>query len=64
MLVHATALEGLERLLTAHRGETFTIATFRTWTGLSRKYAVPVLEYLDRRRITRRTGDQRQILPG
>jgi selenocysteine-specific elongation factor len=31
-------------------------------TGLSRKYAIPLLEYLDRERITRKTGDQRLVV--
>jgi Elongation factor SelB, winged helix len=29
---------------------------------VSRKYAIPLLEYLDRERITKRVGDSRQIL--
>jgi hypothetical protein len=31
-------------------------------TGLSRKYAIPLLEYLDRQRITLKQNDQRLIL--
>jgi selenocysteine-specific elongation factor len=31
-------------------------------TGLSRKYVIPLLEYLDRSRVTRRQGDERIIL--
>ena len=38
------------------------VATFKNLAGLSRKYAIPLLEYLDRQRITRRAGDQRIIL--
>ena len=30
--------------------------------GVSRKYAIPLLEYLDRERVTRRVGDARVIL--
>jgi hypothetical protein len=30
--------------------------------GLSRKHAIPLLEYLDRERITRRVGNEREIL--
>ena len=40
----------------------FSVATFKEWTGVSRKYAIPLLEYLDRERITRREGDERLIL--
>jgi hypothetical protein len=29
---------------------------------VSRKYAIPLLEYLDRERVTRREGDERGVL--
>jgi hypothetical protein len=29
---------------------------------VTRKYAIPLLEYLDQQRITRRVGDERIIL--
>jgi len=29
---------------------------------VSRKYAIPLLEYLDRERVTRRVGDVRVVL--
>jgi selenocysteine-specific elongation factor len=38
------------------------VARFKDMTGVSRKYAIPLLEYLDRERITRRVGDERVIL--
>ena len=38
------------------------IGEFKELTGLSRKFAVPLLEYLDGQRITRRVGDERVIL--
>ena len=38
------------------------VATFKELAGVSRKYAIPLLEFLDRERITRRVGDRRQIL--
>ena len=38
------------------------VATFKELAGISRKYAIPLLEFLDRERITRRVGDRRQIL--
>jgi len=40
----------------------FKIKDFREITGLSRKYSVPILELLDYLEITRRVGDQREIL--
>ncbi len=34
---------------------------FRDITGLTRKFAIPVLEYLDKEKITMRIGDKRQL---
>ena len=44
------------------RGQMVDVARFKQITGLSRKYAIPLLEYLDRERITRKIGDQRLVL--
>jgi selenocysteine-specific elongation factor len=38
------------------------VARFKEITGVSRKYAIPLLEYLDRERVTKRVGDDRVIL--
>ena len=38
------------------------VAAFKDLAGISRKYAIPLLEYLDRERVTRRAGDRRLIL--
>lgn len=38
------------------------VAAFKDLAGISRKYAIPLLEYFDRERITRRAGDKRLIL--
>ena len=38
------------------------VARFKDLAGVSRKYAIPLLEYLDREHVTRRTGDERVIL--
>lgn len=38
------------------------VPTFKTLAGVSRKYAIPLLEYFDHEQITRRTGDKRLIL--
>ncbi len=38
------------------------VAEFKDLAGVSRKYAIPLLEYLDRQRVTRRVGDDRMIL--
>ncbi len=38
------------------------VPTFKTIAGITRKYAIPLLEYFDREHITRRAGDKRIIL--
>jgi selenocysteine-specific elongation factor len=38
------------------------VAQFKEWTGVSRKYAIPLLEFLDREKVTRREGDERVVL--
>lgn len=42
-------------------GKPFAAAAFRDAVGTTRKYAIPLLEYLDRVRFTTRVGDQRMI---
>ena len=41
---------------------TVDVATFKERYGLSRKFAIPLLEYLDRERVTRRTGGVRLVI--
>ncbi len=38
------------------------VAAFKTQYGLTRKYAIPLLEWLDRERVTRRVGEGRIVL--
>jgi len=45
------------------RDGSITVGAFRDHLQISRKYAVPVLEMFDARRITRREGDARRLLP-
>jgi selenocysteine-specific elongation factor len=50
------------RIITSGIGDLpnpFTVAQFRDRFGISRKYAVPLLEWLDASSITRRVGDLR-----
>lgn len=37
------------------------VATFKERYGVTRKFAIPLLEYLDRERVTRRIGDKRIV---
>jgi selenocysteine-specific elongation factor len=64
LVFHRSALEDLRKRLAAQKTKSATIdvATFKELTGVSRKYAIPLLEYLDRERVTKRVGDARQIL--
>ncbi len=65
LLFHRAAIAQLRELLSGYKkqkGERLPIAAFKELTGISRKYAIPLLEYLDRERVTRRVGDERVIL--
>ena len=62
LVFHAGAIESLRRMLAARKGQRFRVPAFKDWTGISRKYAIPLLEYLDRERVTRREGDERVVL--
>ncbi len=41
---------------------TIDVAAFKQLAGVSRKYAIPLLEYLDREKITQRVGETRRII--
>ena len=64
LVFHRSALEELRRLVAAQKLKSpkMDVAKFKELTGVSRKYAIPLLEYLDRERVTRRVGDLREIL--
>ncbi len=62
LVFHASAIQSLRELLANRRGSRFGVPEFKDWTGISRKYAIPLLEFLDRERITRRDGDSRIVL--
>jgi selenocysteine-specific elongation factor len=60
--VHREALDRLRERIRALRGQSLDVARFKELTGLSRKMAIPLLEYLDRQFVTRRTGETRVVL--
>jgi selenocysteine-specific elongation factor len=64
LIFHRSALQRLKELLARRKAQSnrINVALFKEITGLSRKYAIPLLEYLDRERVTRREGDERIIL--
>ncbi|MGI8923573.1 MAG: selenocysteine-specific translation elongation factor [Fimbriimonadales bacterium] len=57
-------VETLDELKTKLRslGKAFTVAEFRDVTGSSRKYALPILQYFDEKKITKRIGDERVVI--
>ena len=65
LLFHAGAIAAVEAQLRAHwaQHERLSMADFKDLTGLSRKFAVPLLEYFDRKGITQRFGDDRRPGP-
>ena len=65
LVFHQNVLRQLRERLAEHKrakGERISVSAFKELTGISRKYAIPLLEYLDRERVTRRAGDERVIL--
>ncbi len=62
LVFHEAALSDLKRQLATRRNQPFTVSVFKEWTGISRKYAVPLLEFLDREHVTLRNGDSRVVL--
>jgi len=56
------AIASLRKLLASYKGRRFLVPEFKSWTNISRKYAIPLLEYLDRQHVTRREGDARVVL--
>ncbi len=64
LVFHHSALAELRQKIVALKSTTpkIDVARFKDLTGVSRKYAIPLLEYLDRERVTRRVGADRVIL--
>jgi selenocysteine-specific elongation factor len=65
IVFHVNALGGLRRKLTQRKrehGPRLSVAAFKELAGVSRKYAIPLLEYLDRNGVTRRDGDERIMI--
>ena len=64
LVFHQSALAGLRKSLAAQKliSPRLDVARFKEITGVSRKYAIPLLEYLDRERVTKRVGNDRVIL--
>jgi len=61
LMIAAAALEALRRELIATSWERFSVAQFKDRFGLTRKWAIPLLEHLDASGVTRRAGDDRLL---
>jgi len=64
LVFHRDALATLRSQIAAQKTKTpkLNVGNFKDLFGITRKYAIPLLEYLDRERVTRRVGDERIIL--
>ena len=64
LVFHRSALDGLRQKLATYKSKSarIDVGQFKELTGVTRKYAIPLLEYFDRERVTKRVGDAREIL--
>jgi len=64
LVFHRDALDALRQQVVANKSNTpkLSVPQFKDLFDVTRKYAIPLLEYLDRERVTRRVGDERVIL--
>jgi selenocysteine-specific elongation factor len=65
LVFHRSTLLKLREMLATYRkehGARLPIIAFKELTGITRKFAIPLLEHLDREQVTRRAGDERVIL--
>jgi selenocysteine-specific elongation factor len=68
LVVHREALDRLKGEMATLKAEgagevvRIDVAQFKDRYGITRKYAIPLLEFLDRERVTRRVGDSRVLL--
>jgi selenocysteine-specific elongation factor len=61
LVVHRDVAAAAEKKLESVRGQTLGVAGFRDLLGLTRKTLIPLLEYFDSRKLTRRSGDVRKV---
>jgi selenocysteine-specific elongation factor len=68
LIFHVDALAALKEQVQALKAQapegraTVDVATFKERYGVTRKFAIPLLEWLDRERVTRRVGETRVVL--
>jgi selenocysteine-specific elongation factor len=61
-ILHSRWLDEIIREVRNSGKKELTVSEFKTMTGLTRKYAIPLLELLDQMRVTKRKGSIREIL--
>ncbi|HAG11958.1 MAG TPA: selenocysteine-specific translation elongation factor [Desulfotomaculum sp.] len=61
---HAAAIESAKKLLTGYleKNNEISIGEIKNLLNVSRKYALPLLEYFDRIKVTKRVGDKRFLI--
>ena len=67
MFMHARVVQELKTKLQTYAAQhepdrLIDVPAFKDLAGVSRKYAIPLLEFFDREQVTRRAGDKRLIL--
>jgi selenocysteine-specific elongation factor len=67
MFMHSKVVEDLKAKLHTYASQhepdrLIDVPAFKDLAGVSRKYAIPLLEYFDREQVTRRAGDKRLIM--
>ena len=60
--LHPEPLRKLYADMRKHKGQTFDVARFKSFTGLTRKHAIPLLEHLDQVHVTRNVAGVRTVL--
>ena len=61
-VLHRQLLDEVVSSLRSWGVEAFDVAAFKDRFGLTRKLAIPILEWLDSERVTRREGDRRRLV--
>ena len=64
LFFHADSIEEVKRKLREFKkqADRIDVPTFKKLADVTRKYAIPLLEHLDRERVTRRAGEFRVIV--
>ena len=62
LLIHRAILDEVAREVRSWDSDTFGVGEFKERFHVSRKFAIPILEWLDSERVTVRQGNQRKII--